>query len=347
MDRITELPGRIAGLFEWLAGLGAAAGVPWEDLISGFSGLVFVGLAGGVAGFTRRRQDLFSGLSIGWGFALLLGGTGLLMLAAPLAPAGAQDWVRGGQVVTAPLALVLMGLFLLRIRHLEDSEDSEAGRASLHTDLQHTQQRLENLKAKAAELERQRREAVSETQRLASERNAAVREAHALKVRDEDTGLYTRGHLIERLRQEFERTHRRGGVPLPLFVGLQGLEALSAENRKTALKRAGRVVQEGLRLPDLACQFAERELLVIPCETDAKGAQALARRLHRRLKRGLARLEGAEGVSVACVFVLLDFEYGPPRFEDFLEACDQSVGQVRKQPANRLIRIPARFQSEA
>jgi GGDEF domain-containing protein len=347
VDRLMAWQATAAAFLEWLGGLGAALGIPWSALHAGFAGLVFISLAGGVVAFTRRRQDLFHGLSIGWGFALLLGATGGLMLAAPLTPDPGLAYVRGAQVITAPLALLLMLAFLLRLRGLEEYEDSEARQATLHTELTQTRQRLAHLQAENAELARQREAAEDESRRLAAERNEATRQASELRIRDEGSGLYTREHFVERLREEFERAHRRGTLPLPLFIGLQGLEALSVDSREEVLDRAGRIVREDLRLPDLACRFADSEMLVIPCETDAKGAGLLARRLHRRLKRGLPRTQGSEGLSVTCVFVLLDFDVGLQRFEDFLEACERSIEPVRRQPPDRLTRLPARLADEA
>lgn len=343
MDGLMAWQETAAALGGWLTGLGAHSDVPWQALHSGFSGLVFVGLAGGVVAFTRRRQDLFSGISLGWAFALFLGATGALMLADPFAPPATQGWVRAAQMLTAPLALLLMLGFLLRIRGLEEYADSEAREATLESGLREHQQRLDQLRAENAELARLRDQAASDNQRLAAERQAAVRQAEQMRIREEGSGLYTRAHFVERLREEFERASRRGQLPLPLFIGLQGLEPLDEQQRQAMLDQAGRIVREDLRLPDLACRFGDTQLLVVPCETDTKGAAALARRLHRRLKRGLGRAGGSQRVTVSCVFVLLDFDVHLQRFEDYLEACDRSAAEVPNQPANRLTRLPARF----
>jgi len=332
---------------EWLGGLSKVLGIPWQALHSGFAGLVFLSLAGGVVAFTRRRQDLFQGFSIGWAFGLFLGCTGVLMLTDPFAPATVRDWIRSGQVLTAPLALLLMLAFLLRLRRLEEYEDSEARQANLQTELSQQKERLAHLRKENAELAQQRDQARSEIQRLASERNEASQQLCNLRIREEGSGLYTRAHFLERLREEFERSHRRGALPLPLFIGLQGLEEVAPAEREDALQLAGRIVREGLRLPDLACRFGEAELLVIPSETDSKGTGALAQRLHRRLKKGLARASGSGRQPITNAFVLLEFDVGLNQFEDFLEACNHALEQVRQQPPNRFIRLPARFAQDA
>lgn len=118
---------------------------------------------------------------------------------------------------------------------------------------------------------------------------------------------------------------------------------LGEEAREDLVARTGRIIREDLRLPDLACRFSETELLVVPCEADTRGAAALARRLHQRLKRGLTRESGSDRVTPNFVFVLLDFEVNLVRFEDYLEACELSTADVRKQTPNRLTRLPARF----
>lgn len=326
-----------------LTGLTEQLGLSWQALHAGFSGLVFVALAGGVVAFTRRRQDLFSGFSVGWAFALLLGATGGLMVTDAIAPPATREWVRGAQVLAAPLALLLMGSFLLRIRGLEEYEDSEARQATLTSELRQNRSQLAELRAQNAELARLRDQAISENERLAAQRQAAAQQAEARRIREEHSGLYTRDHFVERLREEFERANREGELPMPLFIGLQGLEPLDEKAREALMARAGRIIREDLRLPDLACRFSDTELVVVPCETDTRGAAALARRLHRQLKRGLTQAGGFDRASPSLVFVVLDFEVNLVRFEDYLEACELSAPDVRKQTPNRLTRLPARF----
>ncbi|MEF8794111.1 diguanylate cyclase domain-containing protein [Thiohalorhabdus sp.] len=320
-----------------------AVGLSWETLQAGFAGFVFLALAGGVIAFTRRRQDLFSGFSVGWAFALFLGATGALMIAGPLVPSETLNWVRGGQLLIGPLALLLMGGFLVRMRRLEAFEDSEAREGDLATQLRQSQHQLAELQARNAELARIRDETAQENSRLAWDYEAASRQAEAMRIREEDTGLYTRAHFLERMREEFERTTRNGGMPLPLFIGLQGLDQLEEQAREDLMAQAGRVLRENLRLPDLACRFGETELLVVPFQTDSRGAAALARRLHRYLKRALPQANGPNRVTPNLVFVLLDFEINLVRFEDYLEACEVSATDVPKQTPNRLTRLPARF----
>ncbi|HKJ70351.1 MAG TPA: diguanylate cyclase [Gammaproteobacteria bacterium] len=324
----------------WLTGADGPAGLPWDTLYAGLSGLLFAGVAVGVAGWTRRWTR--SGdIAIGWAFALLLGTSGLLLLAGPFVSAADMGWVRTGQLFTAPLALLLMAAFLARLWRLEGWDEYEQRAADLEAGIRYERQRLERLREENAELARQGKEALRENDRLASERDLALAEARALQTRDEDTGLYTRTHFVQRLREEFERTHRRGQLPSPLFIALRGLPDDNPEHRAELLSRTGRILREELRMPDLACQFADAEFLVIPCETDVRGTAALARRLYKQIKRALARAgDGGDGTPDA-VFVLVTFELNLQRFEDFLEACERSVEAVRRQPAGRLNRIPA------
>ena len=350
---LVQLGGYVDELMAWqetvatraqeLSGLIVELGGSWPILQTGFSGLVFLALAGGVVAFTRRRQDLFTGFSVGWAFAFSLAATGALMIADTLMPPDRLEWVRGGQMLVAPLALLLMAAFLLRIRRLETSEDSETRETDLAAQLRQNRRQLEELRAQNAELARARDETASENSRLVRECEAASRQAEAMRIRETDSGLYTRTHFVERLREEFERTNREGAMPLPLFIGLQGLEQFGEQGRETLMAQAGRVLRDNLRLPDLACRFGETELLVIPCETDARGAAALARRLHRHLNRALARSSGSSRVTPNLTFVLLDFEVNLVRFEDYLEACELSATDVPQQTPNRLTRLPARF----
>lgn len=340
-----------AAALAWLGSLSetvTALGLSWHGLHAGFAAVVFLALASGVAIFTRRRRDLFFGpnLAIGWGFALLLGVTGGLIIAAMVAPAGTQAWLRGSQLIAAPLTLVLMGLFLWRLGTLEDSDDSRARETELQTELDQARQHLLYLRRDNAELTEQRDRAAREAQNLTIERDSAVLRERKQRIRNERTGLYSRAHFIERLREEFERCQRRGDHPLPLFIGFPGLEKLDAQQQTTVLEKAGYTVKSALRLPDLACQFSDTELLVIPCDTDRSGVGALSRRLHRNLKRNLARAAGNRQPAPACVFVLLEFSVNLQQFEDYLEACDASVKQVRHQPANRLTRLPASFAAD-
>lgn len=86
MDGLTAWQETAMAFGKGLTDLAGQLGLSWPALPAGFSGLVFVALAGGVVALTRRRQDLFSGFSVGWAFAGLLGATGMVMLTDALAP---------------------------------------------------------------------------------------------------------------------------------------------------------------------------------------------------------------------------------------------------------------------
>lgn len=334
------------GLTESLSGVNGELDFSWRALQAGLSGLVFLGLTGGVVTLLRRRRDLFSGFGVGGAFALFLGATGILMIAELLAPPGTRAWVRGGQILMAPLALVLMAGFLQRLRGLETSEDCQAREAELAAELRQARSKLHELKEQNAELTRLKDQAVSDNQRLASERQSALQQAEAMRTREEDSGLYTWDHFVERLREEFERSSREGNMPLPLFIGFPGLDSQAGADREALMGRAGHIIRQGLRLPDLACRFGEREILVIPYGADIQAVAALARRLHRSLQRDLTGSSDSGPTAPSCVFVVLEFEICPVRFEDYLEACECSAVDIANQPPDRLTRLPARFTTE-
>jgi GGDEF domain-containing protein len=332
------------GLSAWFGQLTSATGDAWHLLNAGFSALVFFGLATGVVAFTRRRPDLFGGLNVGWAFAVFLALTGVLMLIAPWAPPLVQTWSRGAWLVTAPVALGLMVAFLRRVQKLEEAQEVEAREASVQWKLDQTRQRLEHLQTENQSLVTQRDRLRLDADRLARERDAATEEADAARIREEESGLYTRSHFIERLREEFERCQRREALPLPLFIGLQGLETVEATKRETVTNRAAQTLQAELRLPDLACRFDRSEFLIVPCDTNAKGVTALTKRLHRQFKRDMTRLDDStRPAGLGFAFVLMDVPVHLQQFEDYLEACNQAIPKIRQQPVDRLVRVPASF----
>ena len=159
------------------------------------------------------------------------------------------------------------------------------------------------------------------------------------RVHDELTGLFNRSHLVERLREEFERGQRNGWLPRALFIGVHGLDNLTEREREWVLARTGGIIKQSLRLEDLAAHYAEREFLVIATDASHEGVVALARRMHKALNRGLRRGSQNQALPVSCSFVQVDMDVEPTEFADFLEVINRVLLAVRRQPANRLVRL--------
>jgi PleD family two-component response regulator len=176
------------------------------------------------------------------------------------------------------------------------------------------------------------------------QREVAAKEAELARerIRDEATGLFTRDHFLLRMREEFERALRRGGMPAPLFMGLQGLKGLSAEEVDGAMAEMGKILSRCLRQPDIATRFSEHELVVVPVDTDEQGGVTLARRVHREVARVFS-----SDHPVGVTFALMDYDVAFQEYQDFIAACDHVRAQLARQEPGKLVRYSSSSVSRA
>jgi len=327
---------------KWLVWLQEAGGGfpegPWLEMAATGSGVVLMAWSGAVFLFARRRPDAVgSGVPL-YGLALLLALAGGDSLAGSLGPeVGAGplgDWGRVAIALVGAASLAGMVRLLQGLDQAPSGDWLAAENRALRRESDNYRQRLEALEKEYEALALRHDEHRWVEERLQREVAAKEAELARERIRDEATGLFTRDHFLLRMREEFERALRRGGMPAPLFMGLQGLEALTAEEAARAMADMGKILSSCLRQPDIATRFSEQELVVVPVDTDEQGGVTLARRVHREVARSFSGGDTPVGVT----FALVDFDVQFQEYQDFIAACDHVRAQLAQQEPGKLVR---------
>ena len=331
----------------WLQGVGGdPLGAPWLEVTATVSGMVVLAWAVAVFLFARRRPKVIAQGAPLYGLALLLmlGGGGLLVesLTVGRPPEPLEEGIRAAIAVVGGLGL---GGMIRLVKGLDQAPSLDwltAENRALRRESDSYRQQLEGLKKEHGDLALKHDEQRWEVERL--QREVAAREAQLAqeRIRDEATGLFTRDHFLQRMREEFERALRRGCMPAPLFLGLQGLEDLDPQQQARILHETGQVLVKCMRQPDIATRFSEHELVVVPVDTDQQGGTALARRVHREVVRAF---HGENPVGVT--FALMDYDVTFQEYPDFIAACDHVRSQLTRQDPGKLVRYSASAVSRA
>jgi GGDEF domain-containing protein len=326
----------LRGLMEQAGGLG------WLGLAAAAAGGVLLLWAWAVWRLARNRPSTISQGGPLYGLALLLGLTGLLFLLGPIPPESPlRPLVQGGQALVGILGLVMLVGMLRLLRELDEAPELEglmAENRSLRRESDSYRERLEALEKEYHNLAIQRDEAQWEHDRLLRELRAKDAELARERIRDEVTGLFTPDHFLLRMQEEFERDLRRGRMPVPLFMGLQGLEALTEEERERVLRRMGTILMDTLRQPDLASRFSDAELVVVPSDTDEDGALLVARRIHQAVTKAFNGNMGGRAGEVGVTFALVTYEVTFQDYQDFVNACERVRSQLPHQAPGKLVR---------
>ncbi|MFY0990197.1 diguanylate cyclase [Halomonas sp. C05BenzN] len=177
----------------------------------------------------------------------------------------------------------------------------------------------------------------------------ALRERHAELERssrlDPLTGLANRAWLEQRLEERFHRSREAGKDLSLVFIDLDHFKQLNDRHGHQfgdqVLTSFATNLQEMVREGDLAGRYGGEEFLVILPDEGATGAEAMARRLSRRLARQpVARVDGEPlhvtvSVGIAC---LSDADFRDAR--EMIDAADQGMYQAKRDGRARISRQP-------
>jgi diguanylate cyclase (GGDEF)-like protein len=315
----------------------------WDSLAWATGGLMLAVMGRMVGAYGGRLPDFVPRPAAIYALGLFLGAAGAAGILVPLLRLpGIPILLFIALLLAATAGLVSLGLLgrgLTTLDLLPAVRGLNAEKQALERQTGDCGVRLERAERAERELGRRCEELGWEVSRL---QEALADKDRALKnerVHDELTGLYNRAHFVERLREEFERGQRSGWLPRALFVGMHGMDDLPEREREWVLARAGGIIKQSLRLEDLASHYAEREFLLIATDATPEGVAALAKRLHKALNRGLRRGSQQQVLPVRCAYVQVELEVEPTEFTDYLEVLNRVLLGVRRQPADRLVRL--------
>ncbi|HSG46707.1 MAG TPA: diguanylate cyclase [Longimicrobiales bacterium] len=176
---------------------------------------------------------------------------------------------------------------------------------------------------------------------MEKELRTATMALHLLASTDDLTGLANRRHLVDRLKEEADRT-RRYGRPFSLI--LLDLDHFKRVNDSyghavgdEVLRVTARAMESVCRDLDLPGRMGGEEFAVILPETDAPGARIVADRLRLEIARCLHRPEGHEPFQVTASFGVATLDPNSEgEVEALLQAADEAMYRAKDQGRNRV-----------
>jgi two-component system cell cycle response regulator len=164
------------------------------------------------------------------------------------------------------------------------------------------------------------------------------RELERLATVDGLTGLYNRRHFLERLEQEAARVHRSG---MSLSVLLLDLDHFKRVNDTyghlvgdRVLAGVAHVLKASLRRTDFAARYGGEEFCVLAVDTPLEGAEALARRLVRRVAEEPFRGGARETFTVTCSIGVAQRTADDPGAEALLARADRALYAAKEAGRN-------------
>ncbi len=179
--------------------------------------------------------------------------------------------------------------------------------------------------------------------RLRRRFESAERQARAMALPDELTGVGTRRFVLERLADELNRARRYGRALSCALLDLDGLArvngAVGTDGGDAVLRGAANAVRAQLRRSDVVGRLRDDELLVVLPETDGPGARVIAERL-RLAVASLAVLHA--GITLSATASLGVTTYSPadereaPEAEALLRRADEALFRAKAEGRDRV-----------
>lgn len=178
--------------------------------------------------------------------------------------------------------------------------------------------------------------------RLLKKRLDMAREAlNAIAHIDPLTGISNRRHVLEHFNDELARTSRNERPAACLMIDVDHFKDINDRYGHimgdVVLKQLAVIVQETIRPYDLFGRLGGEEFLLVLPETDARGAQALAERIRRRVEGELAERSGLDAQrSVTISLGLTGLLAGDASVEDIIRRADSALYAAKAHGRNRV-----------
>ncbi len=185
-----------------------------------------------------------------------------------------------------------------------------------------------------------------EQQQRANER--LRQEVHDQRLRDTDSGLYTRGHFDEQLRREVDlstREHREFAIVLIDIDPPSEAVAVSGEPAQARiLATMGQLLRSNTRAMDASCRFDDRLFAVLLSGVGLATAHARMEGLRRQCATQIVALDGRElGFTVS--MGVASFPHTAHSQDEMMAACSAALSEARRRGGNHVTLASIRFES--
>jgi len=158
-------------------------------------------------------------------------------------------------------------------------------------------------------------------------------------ITDSLTELYSKGHCLERLGLEIERSKE---FNLNLSVAMADIDDFKEFNDRyghltgdTILRDVARIIKSSLRNIDFVGRFGGEEFLIIMPEADKNGSRFAAERIRREVENYTVKAFG-KLLKITISIGLSSFPIDGGNHLDLIEKADQALYQSKKYGKNKV-----------
>jgi diguanylate cyclase (GGDEF)-like protein len=164
---------------------------------------------------------------------------------------------------------------------------------------------------------------------------------------DHLTGLANRRRFERQLEREVARVERFGRPFSLLMIDIDSFKSLNDsfghDTGDEAIRRIGKVLQEGTRGIDLAARIGGEEFAVLLVETSKQGGLEVAERLRTAIKT----LEIPHAKHITASFGVAECPGDAQTTADILKAADVAWYEAKRTGRDRVVAMPSSFRSNS
>ena len=226
---------------------------------------------------------------------------------------------------------------VLRLLGTEDA-DGRRRLASVWLDQQSARHREAQLRNALEQLERQQRA-----------NDELRRELKDQRLRDTESGLYSRGHFEDQLRREVDlstREHREFAIVLiDLDPADEKVKAMGEPASARILATMGQLLRSNTRAMDASCRFDDRHFAVLLSGVGLATAHSRMEGLRRQCATQIVVLDGQElGFTVS--MGVASFPHTAHSHDELMAACKAALAEAQRRGGNQVTLASIRFDGE-
>ena len=177
--------------------------------------------------------------------------------------------------------------------------------------------------------------------RLKRQLDKAGRQLQIMARTDILTGLWNRGHLLERFSEEFLRARRQAR---PLGCLLLDLDHFKSVNDRfghpagdRVLRQVGAILAAEVRKYDIVGRIGGEEFLIVVTEAPLVSLVDLAERIRVAVEKGIRIEEAPEGFTVTVSIGVADMSAADQNIDAIIKRADDALYRAKKEGRNRVI----------
>lgn len=205
-------------------------------------------------------------------------------------------------------------------------------------------------RAAALQRESQLRATLTQLEQLQRAEAALRRELADQALRDQASGLYTRGHFEDQLRREVDLSHREHRefalVLLAIDPPADKVRAMGPQAQDSVLEALGRLIRGGTRAMDASCRYDENSFAVLLSGVGLATAHSRMEGLRRQCATQIVVYEARE-INFSVSVGVASFPHTAHTLEDLRASCALALAEAQRRGGNHVALASIRLDRSA